>query len=297
MRAQNAVAEATGLPPEKVKVNNLYIGGAFGRRLDIDSIAVAAAIAKQVNYPVKLVWTREEDLRHDYYRPYYYDRVSAGLDAERQDRRVDASRHRVLRHGALGAGRIGERAGPATRWNARRRRPTRSPPSFVDYVRHEPDGMGTGWWRGVGPTHNRVRRRKFRRRTGRRREAGPGRVPPQHADEKPARAGGAESCRGEIRLGQRAAARASGAASSCNSPSAPISPASLEVEVTPQAEIVLHRAVVAVDCGSTVNPDTLRAQIQGGLILGLGTAMYNEITVDRTARWIRAISTTTARCA
>ena len=81
VRAQNAVAQATGLPPEKVTVNNLYMGGAFGRRLDIDSIAIAAALAKQVAYPVKLVWTREEDMRHDYYRPYYYDRVSAGLDA------------------------------------------------------------------------------------------------------------------------------------------------------------------------------------------------------------------------
>jgi isoquinoline 1-oxidoreductase subunit beta len=81
VRAQKSVMAATGLPAERVIVNNLLMGGAFGRRLDIDSIDVAAAIAKQVSYPIKLVWTREEDLRHDYYRPYYYDRVSAGLDA------------------------------------------------------------------------------------------------------------------------------------------------------------------------------------------------------------------------
>ena len=61
VRAQKAVAAATGLPQDKVTVNNLYMGGAFGRRLDIDSIEIAAALAKQVPYPVKLVWTREED--------------------------------------------------------------------------------------------------------------------------------------------------------------------------------------------------------------------------------------------
>ncbi len=68
------------------------MGGAFGRRLDIDSVEVAASIAKHVSYPVKLVWTREEDLRHDYYRPYYYDRVAAGLDA---DGKLVGRTHRV----------------------------------------------------------------------------------------------------------------------------------------------------------------------------------------------------------
>ena len=84
-------------------VHNQLMGGAFGRRLDIDSVEVAAAIAKHVSYPVKLVWTREEDLRHDYYRPYYYDRVAAGLDAERETRRPYASCHRPIDSRALGA--------------------------------------------------------------------------------------------------------------------------------------------------------------------------------------------------
>src|ERR1700753_2937755 len=68
------------------------MGAASGGQLDTDSILVAAALIRQVDYPVKLVWTREEDLRHDYYRPYYYDRVSAGLDAEG---RIVGRTHRV----------------------------------------------------------------------------------------------------------------------------------------------------------------------------------------------------------
>ncbi len=81
-RAQATAAEVTGLPPEKVQVHNHLIGGGFGRRLDIDGITLAVAIAKQVEGPVKIVWSREEDIQHDVYRPYYYDRLTAGLDAD-----------------------------------------------------------------------------------------------------------------------------------------------------------------------------------------------------------------------
>ena len=79
-RAQAAAAKVTGLPLEKVVVHNHLIGGGFGRRLEIDGVARAAEIAKHVDGPVKVVWTREEDIQHDMYRPYWFDRISAGLD-------------------------------------------------------------------------------------------------------------------------------------------------------------------------------------------------------------------------
>src|SRR5262249_37204076 len=66
--------------PESVKVHNHLLGGGFGRRLEVDFIVRAVEIAKQVPSPVKVVWTREEDIQHDMYRPYYYDRIAAGLD-------------------------------------------------------------------------------------------------------------------------------------------------------------------------------------------------------------------------
>ena len=81
VRALMAVAHETGLPPEKIQVHNQIMGGAFGRRLDVDSITQAARIARHLDYPVKLIWTREEDIQHDLFRPFYYDRISAGLDA------------------------------------------------------------------------------------------------------------------------------------------------------------------------------------------------------------------------
>jgi isoquinoline 1-oxidoreductase beta subunit len=79
---QAVVAQLTGLPKDAVKIHNHLLGGGFGRRLDVDGSVLAVKIAQQVDGPVKVVWSREEDIQHDMYRPYYYDRLSAGLDAE-----------------------------------------------------------------------------------------------------------------------------------------------------------------------------------------------------------------------
>jgi isoquinoline 1-oxidoreductase subunit beta len=81
-RAQATAAKITGLPLDKVVVNNHLIGGGFGRRLESDGIARAVQIAQQVDGPVKVVWTREEDIQHDMYRPIFFDRFTAALDAK-----------------------------------------------------------------------------------------------------------------------------------------------------------------------------------------------------------------------
>ncbi len=277
VRAQKAVADATGLPPAKVTVNNLYMGGAFGRRLDIDSIAVAAAIARQVSYPVKLVWTREEDLRHDYYRPYYYDRVAAGLDAAG---RLVGWTHRVT------GSSIVARWAPAGFKNGldpdavecAAETPYDMPAVLVDYMRHEPDGMNTGWWRGVGPTHNVFVVESFIDELAAAARQDPVAFRRALLQKNPRAlavlnlAAEKSGWGGKLppRTGRGISVQfAFGSYLSCV----------IETEISPAGEILLHRAVVAVDCGSTVNPDTVRAQIEGGLILGLGTAMYNEITL------------------
>src|SRR5256884_7894460 len=79
-RCQAAAAKITGLPLEKVVLHNHLIGGGFGRRLESDGVERAVQIAQHVEGPVKVVWTREEDIQHDMYRPYFFDRMSAGLD-------------------------------------------------------------------------------------------------------------------------------------------------------------------------------------------------------------------------
>src|SRR5436190_900582 len=77
---RTAAAQLTGLPRDRVQVHNHLLGGGFGRRLEVDFVRRAVRIAMQVSGPVKVVWTREEDIQHDMYRPYYYDRIAAGLN-------------------------------------------------------------------------------------------------------------------------------------------------------------------------------------------------------------------------
>src|SRR3984957_6108797 len=152
-RAQATAAQVTGLPPEKVRVHNHLLGGGFGRRLDVDGVTRAVAIARQVEGPVKVMWSREEDIQHDINRPYYYDRLSAGLD---RDGMPVAFSHRVTGssilarwlppafQNGLDSDAVEGAAGPYG-----------FPNVLVDYVRQEPPaGLTTGWWRGVGSTHN-----------------------------------------------------------------------------------------------------------------------------------------------
>ena len=103
-RVQSAAAATAGLPLEKVIVHNRLIGGGFGRRLEPDmvvkAIRVAQHVAQDIGGPLKVVWTREEDIQHDLYRPIYYDRLAGHLEG-RQDRSgtwlASMSHHRFVR--------------------------------------------------------------------------------------------------------------------------------------------------------------------------------------------------------
>ena len=109
-RAQAAAARTSGLPLEKVVVHNHLIGGGFGRRLDVDGVVRAVQIAQHVDGPVKVVWTREEDIQHDMYRPYWFDRISAGTRCQRHSGCLEPPFRRLLCDRALGAPILQERS-------------------------------------------------------------------------------------------------------------------------------------------------------------------------------------------
>jgi isoquinoline 1-oxidoreductase subunit beta len=277
-RAHATAAEVTGLPPEKVVFHNYLLGGGFGRRLEHDYVTQAVRIAKHVEGPVKVVWTREEDIQHDVYRSYYYDRIAAGLDARGKP---VAWTHRIVGPSLL------------ARW---------APPAFkdgidsdamdgavqlvydipaiqVEYVRHEEPVLHTGWWRGVGVTHNNfviesfidelaatskqdpvAFRRALLGKSPRARavldlaakEAGWGRpLPPRHG-----RGVALMYSWWDTYLAQVA-----------------------DVEVTDAGEIRVRRVVCAVDCGTIVNPDIVKAQIESGVVYGISGALWGEITL------------------
>src|SRR5260221_11869825 len=152
-RVQAAAAQTAGLPLEKVVVHNHLIGGGFGRRLETDGVTRAVQIAQHVDGPVKVVWTREEDIQHDMYRPYFFDRISAGLDGEGMP---VAWNHRFA--GSSGIARwippvFNNGLDPDTTEGAIDL-VYALPNMHVENLRVEPPGIPTAFWRSVGPSHN-----------------------------------------------------------------------------------------------------------------------------------------------
>ena len=287
-RAQAVAAQVTGLPPEKVRVHNHLLGGGFGRRLEVDFVAQAVAIAKQVDGPVKVVWTREEDIQHDMYRPYYYDRLAAGLDAQG---RPIAWSHRIT-----GAS-IVARWAPAVMKDGldfdavdgAADPPYALPNLLVEYVRQDPAGLGplwsqgvgplgTSWWRGVGPTHNIFVVESFIDELATAAKQDP-------FEYRRALLGKSPRARAVLELAAEKAGwgtplpAGSGRGISVLHAFESYVAQVAEVAVSKEGDVRVQRVVCAVDCGIVVNPDTVRAQMEGGIVFGIAAALFNEITL------------------
>ncbi|MEX2123413.1 MAG: xanthine dehydrogenase family protein molybdopterin-binding subunit [Woeseia sp.] len=273
---QAMVAEITGLPKDAVRIHNHLLGGGFGRRLDADGTLLAVKIARQVDGPVKVVWSREEDIQHDMYRPYYYDRLSAGLDA---NGKPVAWTHRVcgssifaryvpqLFKNGLDPDAVEGAAEP----------PYAFPNIHVDYVRAEPPGIPTAFWRGVGPTHNVFVVESFMDELAHAAKQDP--IAYRKALMTDPRALGVLTLAAEKSgWGAPLAARRGRGISVQFAFGSYLSQVA-EVEVAADGSVKVHRVVCAVDCGIVVNPDTIAAQIEGGTLFGLTAALYGAITL------------------
>ena len=275
--AQGAAAEASGLPPAKVKIYNHLIGGGFGRKVETDMIVQAVSVAKLVNYPVKLTWTREEDIQHDKYRPYYMDTMSAGLDAKGQ---MSGWKHHVVASSPLGRffpGAIAGNKGVDPDGVDGAETPYKFGNQKVEYTRQE-SFVPTGFWRGVGPTHNIFVVESFMDECAH--AAG--------ADPVAYRRALLDNPRGVAVLDMAAAKGDWGkplpagwgrGVSVQHSWDTYLSQVA-EVEVTKTGEVKVHRVVCVVDCGQMMNPQTVRAQVQGGILFGLTAALQGEITIQ-----------------
>jgi isoquinoline 1-oxidoreductase beta subunit len=277
-RAQGTAAQVTGLPPEKVQVHNHLIGGGFGRRLDVDGITLAVRIAKQVDGPVKVVWSREEDIQHDVYRPYYYDRMAAGLDPQGIP---VAWTHRVA-----GSSILARWAPPAfvngldtdAVEGAAKEMQYSIPSVLVDYVRYEPPGLTTGWWRGVGPTHNIFVVESFIDELAAAAKKDPVEYRRALLGKSPRMLGVLNLAADKAGWDQPLPTGVSHGVSVQYAMGTYLSQIA-EVEVSRDGEVRIRRVVCAVDCGQIVNPDTIKAQIEGGIIFGIGAALWGEVTL------------------
>jgi isoquinoline 1-oxidoreductase beta subunit len=276
-RAQAVAAKVSGLPLDKVVVHNHLLGGGFGRRREIDYVEKAVRIAQKVDGPVKVVWTREEDIQHDIYRPVYRDRLSATLS----NGRIVGWKHRIA-----GSSIIARWLPPAFKdgididaVDSAADIPYDIPNLRVEYVRDEPPAVPTGFWRGVGPNNNVFAIESFideladkagKDRVAFRREM-LAKTPRLTAaiDLAASKAGWGAAL--PARVGRGIAAQIS-----FGSFIATVA----EVEVASDGEVRVRRVVSAVDAGTIVNPDTTIAQVQGGLIFGITAALYGEITIE-----------------
>ncbi|MFL6661112.1 MAG: molybdopterin cofactor-binding domain-containing protein, partial [Rhizobacter sp.] len=280
--AQAAVAKATGLPQEKVRVHNHYIGGGFGRRLEVDFIAQAAEFAKQAKVPLKVVWTREEDIQHDMYRPYYLDRLSAALD--------DKGTPTAWMHRITGSSIMARFAPAAVKdgldsdaIEGAKDLPYSIPAVRVEYVRHEPP-LATAFWRGVGATHNIWVVESFIDELAASGHFDAVSFRMKLLDKSPRHQAVLKLAADRAGWGQPLASRQgrrSGRGVAVQFAFGSYMAQVAEVSVAPDGSVQVHRVVCAVDCGQAVNPDTVTAQIESGIVFGLSAGLWQEVTLDK----------------
>src|SRR5271168_1942947 len=277
-RVQSEAAKAAGLPIEKVIVNNHLLGGGFGRKLEADMVVAAVRIAKEVDGPVKVVWTREEDIQHDVYRPVYRDTIAATLS----DGKIVGWKYRVS------GSSIMARWFPAGFQNgvdidgvdSAIDMPYDIPNFHVEFVRVEPPAVPTGFWRGVGPNNNVFAIESFMDELAKKAGKDPVDFRRDMLAKQPRLLAALDLVAAKSDWGKPLPSRVGRGV--CVQPSFGSFIATVvEAEVDNQGEVLLRRITTAVDVGTLVNPDSVEAQLQGGLIFGLTAALYGEITIKK----------------
>jgi len=280
VRAQTAAAEASGRPAEQIIVNNQLIGGAFGRRLEVDFIHQAVAIAAKVDYPIKLTWLREEDTTHDMYRPHYIDRFAAAMDAEG---RLLGWRHTIA--GASVLARFAPAAVPDSGLDGDAVEVAIHPIYAmqnlrVNYVPVPPKALRQSWWRGVGPLRGTYMLESFIDEVARSVDRDP-------VEYRMELLGSHPRAQAVLRLATEQAGwgepleAGHGRGIAVQEVFGSFLATVVELQVTEDKGIKLKRLVVAIDCGQVMNPVSVKSQIEGGTLFGLSAALFNEITVSK----------------
>jgi len=270
---QSNVAAALGVKPEDVSVETTFLGGGFGRRIDGDFIVQAAQISKAVNRPVKLVWSREDDMTHDFYRPMALNTLAAAIGA---DGKPSAMTFRLTSQSVTGRvfGLPPEVQDPLMTEAAIA--PYEIPATRHDIVKHD-SGLRVGYWRSVSHALNAFANECFIDELAVAAGADPYQYRLSMLANKPRFANVLKLAAEKAGWGTPLpAGRARGIAlmEGYDTVIAEVAEISLE-----RGEVKVHRVTVAADLGHMVNPDTVEAQIQSGVIFGMGAALKQEITL------------------
>jgi isoquinoline 1-oxidoreductase beta subunit len=278
---QGISAQIAELPPEQVKLHVMMTGGGFGRRAvgDADVVAEAVSTAKAIGWkaPVKVLWTREDDMTGGRYRPMYFHRLKAGLDA---DGRIVAWQHRIVGQSIMAGspfeGMVTNGVDPTSVEGASTL-PYAIPNLQVDLVTTS-IGVPVLWWRSVGSTHTAYATEAFIDELAEAAGKDPIEFRLAMLGDHPRHRAVLEKARDAAGWGGAApegVARGVAVAESFGSYVAQVA----DVRVDGDG-VKVERVVCAVDCGVAVNPDVIKAQMEGGIGYGLGAILKSEITLD-----------------
>lgn len=283
--AQHAVHQLTGLPTNAITIHTTYLGGGFGRRLEHDFVIDAVEASRAAgNVPVKVVWTREDDIQHDFYRPASHNVLQAALGP---DGMPIAWRHRIVGTSIVKYfktfGHFLRKDGmdPTSVQGAADFFPYNIPNVYVDYVNDNP-GVPSGFWRSVGSSQNGFILESFVDELAH--AAGQDPVAYRRklfSDPSTAR------LRAVLDLAAEKAGWGKplpagvyrGVAAHCAFTYGGWCAQVAEVSVAKDGKVKVHRVVAAIDVGWVLNPDMARYQIESGIFYGLNAALYGEITI------------------
>jgi len=276
--ARTVGAQITGLPEEAIEVHTTLLGGGFGRRFEQDFVMEAIQLSKEIGAPVKVIWSREDDVGHDFYRPATYNRLAGGLDASGNP---VAWTHRVV--GPSIMTRFTAAFGPlpngldSTSVEGAADIPYGIPNIHCDWVQADV-GVPVGFWRSVGHSQNAFISECFIDELA----GAAGRDPYEF---RRALLAEAPRHRGVLELAATKAgwgtplpagrARGIAVAESFGSYVAEVAEVSLE-----DGKVRVHRVICAIDCGQHVNPDIIAAQMESGIVFGLTAALYGRISIE-----------------
>lgn len=270
--AQTTAATAAGLAPEQVRVYTTLIGGGFGRRLDIDFIPAAVEASKAVGAPVKLIWTREDDMTHDTYRPPAYEQVSGGLDSAGK---VVAWKLHIT------SPSITARMFPPVKGvddsviEAAVNNLYDVPNLAVSYSRQE-IGIDVGYMRSVSHAPNCFVIESFMDELAAAAGKNPYDFRLQHLGKKPRQRRVLQLAAERAGWGKAPAGRHQGIAlmEGYTTHLAQVA----EISIV-RGELKVHKITCVVDCGQMVNPRIVESQIESGIVFGLSAALWGEVTL------------------
>ncbi|TFW28826.1 xanthine dehydrogenase family protein molybdopterin-binding subunit [Duganella callida] len=275
-RARDDAAKVLGLAPEKVTLHNHLVGGGFGRRLYTDYVTQAAAVARQVKAPVKVVWSREQDIQHGLFRGLYAHSVSATLGA---DGKPVAFSHKIAGPSNLAAFAPGWLKDGLDIDNVEGSDIfSYDIPNYRSEYTQEDGPVPTAFWRGVGPTRNMTVLEGFLDELAQKAGKEPLEYRLSMLSKEPRAANVLKLAAQNAGWGQPLPPRSGRGIALMRSWGTYLAQV-VELSVSDAGEVTVKRVVCAVDCGQVVNPDTVKAQIQSGINYGITAGLFGLITI------------------